>query len=266
MNRIPPSFIPLKSCPFPPAKTIKNYLLASALALSAALLACSNSSTTAPPALVSSTTGKAEQSAITPDQALANLKSGNHRFTTGTSLHRDYPAQVKATAAGQYPFAAVLSCMDSRTSPELVFDQGLGDLFVVRIAGNYAQADIIGSLEYATKVAGAKLIVVMGHTECGAIKGACDNVQMGNLTTVIQALQPAVNDVQGFPDDRTSKNKKFVRLVTEANVRRTVVKLRTASPILADLERSGDIKIIGAINDISTGQVTFLDEIKNPTE
>ncbi|HEY1922192.1 MAG TPA: carbonic anhydrase family protein [Tepidisphaeraceae bacterium] len=214
---------------------------------------------TAPTAVVSNTIDKTEQSAITPDAALARLKEGNVRFVGGESLRRDYPAQVKATAAGQYPFAAVLSCMDSRSSPEIVFDQGIGDLFVVRIAGNYAQADIIGSIEYATKVAGAKLVVVMGHTECGAIKGACDNVTLGNLTTVIQALQPAVDDVKDIQDDRTSKNKKFVRLVTEANVRRTVAKLRADSPILHDLEQSGQIKIVGAINDISTGQVTFYD-------
>ena len=131
------------------------------------------------------------------------------------------------------------------SSPEIVFDQGIGDLFVVRIAGNYAQPDIMGSLEYATKVAGAKLVVVMGHTECGAIKGACDNVQMGNLTTVIQALHPAVEDVKEFQGDRTSKNKEFVLLVTQANVRRTVAKLRADSPILRELEQSGQIKIVG---------------------
>jgi len=140
-----------------------------------------------------------------------------------------------------------------------VFDQGIGDLFVVRVAGNYATADILGSLEYATKVAGAKLVVVMGHTECGAIKGACDDVKLGNLTTVIQALQPAVEDVKDFQGDRTSKNKQFVLLVTEANVRRTVAKIRADSPILRDLEQSDQIKIIGAIDDISTGEVTFFD-------
>jgi carbonic anhydrase len=129
----------------------------------------------------------------------------------------------------------------------------------VRIAGNYAQTDIIGSLEYATKVAGAKLIVVMGHTECGAIKGACDNVQLGNLSTVIDALQPAVEDVKDVQGERSSKNKQFVLLVTEANVRRTVAKLRADSAILREMEQAGQIKIVGAINDVSTGQVTFFD-------
>ena len=250
MNRIPGTA----------GRAIKNRLvLVSALSLmvAAGLIGCAGRAT--PPATVSSTIGQAEQSAITPDDALARLKDGNQRFVTADSLRRNYPAQVKATSSGQYPFAAILSCMDSRSSPEIVFDQGIGDLFVVRIAGNYAQTDIMGSLEYATKVAGAKLVVVMGHTECGAIKGACDGVQMGNLTTVIQALQPAVDDVKDFPGDRTSKNKAFVRLVTEANVRRTVAKLRADSPILRELEQTGRIKILGAIQDISTGQVTFFD-------
>jgi carbonic anhydrase len=209
--------------------------------------------------LVASTIDKAQQSAITPDEALARLKKGNERFVGGQSLHRDYPAQVTATAGGQYPMAVVLSCIDSRSAPEIVFDQGLGDLFVARVAGNYATADILGSMEFATKVAGAKLVVVMGHTECGAIKGACDNVDMGNLTTVIQALRPAVDDVKDAAGDRTSKNKKFVQLVAEANVRRTVAKIRQESPILRELEQSGQIKIVGAMHDISSGQVSFYD-------
>jgi carbonic anhydrase len=229
------------------------------LAIVAGLAGCANGGAEPPAIAVSSTITKAEQSAITPDQALDRLKEGNQRFVSGQSLRRDYPVQVQATSSGQYPFAAVLSCMDSRSSPEIVFDQGIGDLFVVRIAGNYAQPDIMGSLEYATKVAGAKLVVVMGHTECGAIKGACDGVQMGNLTTVIQALQPAVDDVKDYQGDRTSKDKEFVRLVTVANVRRTVAKLRADSQILRELEQSGQIKIVGALHDISTGQVTFFD-------
>jgi carbonic anhydrase len=228
------------------------------LVIPVALMGCAPNPAAPAPA-VSSTIDKTEQSSITPDAALARLQDGNQRFVSGNSLRRDYPTQVKATSTGQYPFAVVLSCMDSRSSPEIVFDQGIGDLFVVRVAGNYATADIMGGIEYATKVAGAKLVVVMGHTECGAIKGACDDVQLGNLTTVIQALQPAVNDVKDVETDRTSKNKKFVLLVTEANVRRTVAKLRTDSPILHDMEQSGQIKIIGALNNISTGQVTFYD-------
>lgn len=209
--------------------------------------------------LVTSTIDKAQQSAITPDDALARLKTGNERFVSGQSLHRDYPAQVAATASGQYPMAVVLSCADSRSTPEIVFDQGIGDLFVIRIAGNYATPGIVGSMEFAAQVAGAKLIVVMGHTECGAIKGACDNVESGNLTSVIQAIRPAVDDVKDAQGDRTSKNKKFVQLVAEANVRRTVAKIRQDSPILQELEQSGKIKIIGAMYDISTGQVSYYD-------
>jgi carbonic anhydrase len=153
----------------------------------------------------------------------------------------------------------VLSCVDSRSSPEIVFDQGVGDLFVARVAGNYSTKDIIGSMEFATKVAGAKLIVVLGHNQCGAIKGACDNIELGNLSTVIQALRPAVDDVQGFSDDRSSKNDKFVQAVAEANVRRTVAHIRSDSPILSELERSGQLKIVGAMYDISNGQVEFFD-------
>jgi carbonic anhydrase len=231
--------------------------LSLALFVAAGLGGCSTATPASPFPAVSTTIDKDAQSAMTPDEALARLQQGNARFITGTSLRRDYPAQVKATANGQYPFAAILTCVDSRTPPEIVFDQGLGDLFVGRVAGNYAPIDLIGSLEFATKVAGAKLIVVMGHTECGAIKAACDNVQLGNLTTVMDALKPAVDEVKDFEGERTSKNSQFVRLVTEANVRRTVAKLRSDSPILHDLEQSGQIKIVGAIDDISTGQVTF---------
>jgi carbonic anhydrase len=241
-------------------RILAGLLLPSLLSIAFGLTACAQPTPTSPIVVIpdSSTFDKARQSAITPDVALARLQDGNKNYVTGNTLVRDYPAQIKATAKGQYPFAAVLCCMDSRSSPELVFDQGVGDLFVVRIAGNYATPDITGSLEYATKVAGAKLIVVLGHTECGAIKGACDNVQLGNLTTVIDALRPAVESID-YQGDRTSQNEKFVLLVTEANVRRTVAKLRTDSPILHDLEQSGQIKIVGGILDVSTGQVTFYD-------
>jgi carbonic anhydrase len=216
-------------------------------------------SVTAPNA-ASATLDQTEQSAITPDQAVARLAEGNHRFVTGASLRRDYPAQVQATSAHQYPFAVVISCIDSRSSPEIVFDQGIGDLFVARVAGNYDPVDILGSAEYATKVAGAKLVLVLGHTECGAIKGAIDNVELGNLTTVIRALQPAVADVHDgdLGEDRTSKNKKFVNAVAQANVRRTVANIRANSPVLRELEQSGQIKIVGAMHDISTGEVTFI--------
>jgi carbonic anhydrase len=225
------------------------------------LIGCKTASQPAPqmtPAPDSSTLDSAAQSAMTPDQALARLTEGNHRFATGASLRRDYPAQMKATASGQHPAAVVLCCIDSRSAPELVFDQGIGDIFVARVAGNYCPVDLLGSMEFATKVAGSKLVVVLGHTECGAIKGACDNVELGNLTTVIRAIKPAVDDVKNAEGDRTSKNKKFVRAVTEANVRRTIAGIRANSPILHDLEQSGQIKIVGAMLDLSTGRITFI--------
>jgi carbonic anhydrase len=218
--------------------------------------------TQAPVANLNSTTlDQSAQSKMTPDQALARLKEGNRRLVSGASERRDYPAQIKATAGGQYPFAVVLCCLDSRSSPEIIFDQGIGDLFVARVAGNYCPVDLLGSMEFGTKVAGAKLVVVLGHTECGAIKGACDNVELGNLTTVIHALRPAVADVPdaGGSADRSSKNKKLVLAVTQANVRRTVASIRANSAILHDLEQSGQIKIVGAMLDIATGEVTFIE-------
>src|ERR1700679_1467633 len=148
------------------------------------------------------------QAATTADQALLRLKAGNERFRTGRSLHCDLVGQIKATALGQAPFAAVLGCMDSRVAPELVFDQQIGSIFACRIAGNFATPEILGSLEYATKVAGAKLIVVLGHTDCGAVKGAIDDVKLGNLTTTLSHIRPAVLQVTNTTGASTSKNKK----------------------------------------------------------
>jgi len=152
----------------------------------------------------------------------------------------------------------LLTLVRDHTRAIALSNQGIGDIFFARVAGNYCPVDLLGSSEFATKVAGAKLVVVLGHTECGAIKGACDNVELGNLTTVMHALQPAVADVHDAGDDRTSRNKKFVRAVTEANVRRTVAGMRTNSAILRELEQSGQVKIVGAMLDISTGEVTFM--------
>jgi carbonic anhydrase len=242
------------------SRFVPAWILAAALAftLTSALMSCAGNGIGAPPASGTSAFDKAAQSAITPDAALARLQEGNRRFIAGEGIQRNYLQQMKETSAGQYPFAVVLSCIDSRSAPEIIFDQGIGDLFVARVAGNYAPVDMLGSMEFATKVAGAKLVVVLGHTECGAIKGACDNVELGNLTTVIQALRPAVDDVKDVPGERNSKNKQFVLAVTQANVRRTVAGIRAGSPILRDLERTGQIKIVGAMHDIATGQVTFL--------
>lgn len=196
------------------------------------------------------------QKAMTPDQALARLKAGNARFTSGEMLTRDLRGQVKASAKSQYPFASVVSCIDSRAGPELVFDQGIGDVFSPRVAGNIVNEDILGSLEFASKVAGSKLVVILGHTSCGAIKGACDNVVLGNLTGLLGKMKPAVESIS-YAGDRSSKNYKFVEMVAEANVKRTVQDVLTKSPVLREMADKGQIKVVGAMLDVATGQVTW---------
>ncbi len=203
-------------------------------------------------------TTKRAQAATTPDKALQMLKEGNKRFVSGRMHQRDLMAQVKATASGQYPFAVVIGCIDSRVPPELVFDQGIGDIFSARIAGNFVNDDILGSLEFACKVAGAKLIVVLGHTECGAVKGACDDVVMGNLTQTLANIKPAVAAVSGYESDRSSKNNAFVQAVTDKNVVLTVHRIRERSPILRDMVNKGDIGLVGAMYDVHNGKVTFV--------
>jgi carbonic anhydrase len=202
---------------------------------------------------------KEAQAAITPAKALEMLKQGNKRFVSGKLKKRDLLAQVKQTSKGQFPFAAIVSCLDSRTMPEYMFDQGIGDIFVARVAGNFVNDDILGSLEFATKLAGAKLIVVMGHTECGAVKGACDKAQLGLLTATLANINPAVDAVQGDYKPRTSKNEKFVQAVTEKNVKLTMEKLRTRSIVLREMIDKGEIGLVGAMYDVSTGKVTFFD-------
>ena len=197
------------------------------------------------------------QAAITPGKALEMLKQGNERFVSGKAIERDYLAQVKQTSKGQFPFAAVVSCLDSRIPPAIVFDRGIGDLFVARVAGNFVNDDILGSLEFATKLAGAKLIVVMGHTECGAVKGACDAAQLGLLTTTLANINPAVKAVQGDYTPRSSQNAKFVQAVTEMNVQLTMQTLRDRSVVLREMIDKGDIGLVGAMYDVSTGKVTF---------
>jgi len=201
----------------------------------------------------------ASQAAMTPDQALRLLQEGNARFVAGTTLRRDLLAQVRETSAGQYPFAAVLGCIDSRVAPELVFDTGLGDLFVARIAGNAVDDELLGSLEFATKVAGARLIVVLGHTRCGAVMGACDGVEMGSLTRTLALLEPAVAAArQAISGKHDSSNSAFVAQVTEANVRLGARALVEHSPILAELVREGRLRIVPAIYDVASGRVEFL--------
>lgn len=235
---------------------LKSVVVVCASMLLAVGAGCSSSGTGASAGAVMT---KDAQAALTPDAAIGMLRAGNERFVAGRPVHRDAIAQQRATAKGQYPFAAVVSCIDSRSIPEVVFDQGIGDLFVPRIAGNYVQADILGSLEFATELSGAKAIVVMGHTECGAVKGACDHVEMGNLTTVMHELRPAVDGVPGWAGERTSANKAFVHEVAVENVRLTMEKIRRDSPIIRSLEEQGRVRIVGAMHDISTGAVVFLD-------
>lgn len=205
----------------------------------------------------SATLTREAQAAITPGKALEMLKQGNQRFVSGKTLKRDLLAQVKQTSEGQYPFAAVVSCLDSRIPPEVVFDRGIGDLFVARVAGNFVNDDILGSLEFATKLSGAKLIVVMGHTECGAIKGACDAAQLGLLTATLANINPAVMAVQGEFTTRSSKNPEFVQAVAEMNVKLTMQKLRDRSIVLRGMLDKGEIGMVGAMYDVSTGKVTF---------
>ncbi len=200
---------------------------------------------------------KEAQAAITPAKALEMLKQGNKRFVSGKLQKRDILAQVKQTSKGQFPFAASVSCIDSRIPPELVFDQGIGDIFVALVAGNFVNDDILGSLEFATKLAGAKLIVVMGHTDCGAVQGACDKAQLGLLTAALANINPAVNAVHGDYAPRTSQNDKFVQAVTEMNVKLTMQKLRDRSVLLREMIDKGEIGLVGAMYDVSTGNVTF---------
>src|ERR1700678_1989623 len=201
---------------------------------------------------------KNSQSATTPDQALARLKEGNARFVAGRTIHCDLRTQVKETAAGQAPFAAILGCMDSRVPPELVFDQRIGDIFSVRIAGNFVNVDILGSLEYATQVAGAKLIVVLGHSDCGDIKGAIDHVKLGNLTAALENIQPAVAEVTAADGPADSKNKKFVQKVSERNAQDAAAQLISRSKVLASLVDEHKLTVVAAMHDVSTGVVTWL--------
>ena len=201
---------------------------------------------------------KEEQESLAPEQVLTLLTEGNARFVTGDVTHRDHRAQVRAAAQGQWPKAVVLSCVDSRIPVEDVFDCGIGDLFVARVAGNIINVDILGSMEFACAVAGAKLVLVLGHEHCGAIKGAIDQVELGNLTALLGNIQPAVAAVTGFEDDRSSKNEPFVHSVAEHNVRLSVRRVRAESAVLRDLEAQGRIQIVGCIYAMETGAVTLI--------
>lgn len=203
------------------------------------------------------TSTKELQDAITPSMALKMLKEGNLRFVNNLKANRNLLQQANQTSEGQYPFAVVLSCIDSRTSAELIFDQGLGDIFSVRIAGNIINEDILGSMEFACKLAGSKIIVVLGHSKCGAVKGACDHAEMGNLTALLAKIRPAVDDEIETKNNRTSENPVFVENVAIINVKRTVKAIMERSTILEQMIKSGAIGIIGGMHDISTGKVAY---------
>ncbi len=206
------------------------------------------------------TQNKQSQDAIKPQDALQMLKEGNARFCQNLRADRDLLQQVNATADGQWPFAAIVSCIDSRASVELIFDQGIGDVFSARIAGNFVNDDILGSLEFACAVAGAKLVVVLGHSACGAIKGACDHVELGNLTQMLAKIAPAVDAIAPDYDAeaRNSSNGEFVERVAHENVAQTVAAIAERSAVLRDMKENGDIDIVGGMYDISNGRVTFL--------
>lgn len=202
---------------------------------------------------------KETQATLSPEKAILILKEGNERFQNNLKANRNLLQQVNETKDGQFPFATILSCIDSRVSAELVFDQGLGDIFSIRIAGNFVNEDVLGSMEYACKLENTKLIVVLGHTGCGAIKGACDHVRLGNLTALVNKIEPAVEAVvePRAPTQRNSRNLEFVDAVSKQNVIMTLEQIQLQSPILREMEAKGEIAIVGAMYDISDGKVTF---------
>jgi carbonic anhydrase len=203
---------------------------------------------------------KDSQSTTTPEDALKFLREGNYRFVNNLKTNRNLLQQVNETRDGQFPLAAILTCIDSRTSAELIFDQGLGDIFSIRIAGNIINDDILGSMEFACKVAGSKLVVVLGHTKCGAIRGACDHLQMGNLSTLLNKIQPSVYYERTVHENRTSENEEFVEKVARIQVKRSVETIIQQSIILREMVENREIGLIGALYDVETGRVEFLEE------
>lgn len=211
--------------------------------------------------VVQGQTSKAEQDTLTPKEVLEQLLAGNQKYIEGKSVDQDIKKRIKKTIKGQHPKAVILSCIDSRVPVELIFNQGIGDIFVGRVAGNIENEDQLGSMEYAAKFAGSKVVMVLGHTSCGAIKGACDGIEVGNLTELLKKMKPAVSAVKGYEKEaRNSKNKKFVNEVVEKNVLQTVKDIRRRSTVLADLEKAGKISIVGAVYDIATGKVSLVSQ------
>lgn len=205
---------------------------------------------------------KEMQNAITPEKAIDILKQGNSRFINNLKINRNLLQQANETSDSQHPFAVILSCIDSRTSAELIFDQGLGDIFSIRIAGNILNDDILGSMEFGCKLIGAKIIVILGHTKCGAIKGACEHIEMGNLTDLLTKIRPAIDEEKTVTENRTSANEDFLDKVSYIHVKRVVGAISERSPILKEMLEKGRIGIIGATHEIATGAVTFHEETK----
>lgn len=200
-----------------------------------------------------------EQRKLTPDEVIRLLKEGNQRFISGTLTQRNHSEQVRDAVSGQFPKAVILSCLDSRIPVEDVFDVGIGDVFVARVAGNIENGDILGSMEYACKISGSKLVLVLGHEHCGAVKGAIDGLKLGNITGMLEKIKPAVEHFPGYQGDKTSKNEAFVHMVAEQNVWDTMGNIRLHSPILRNMEGNREIKIVGALYDMHTGEVSFFD-------
>lgn len=251
-------------------KTIAKIFLVATLSL--AFTACQNkkadsdtsktndieNKTEKQPTLVSKVLTAEDQAALTPDKVVSIFKEGNERFMNNDLTERDHSAQVRQTTKAQYPKAIVLSCIDSRVPVEDIFDRGIGDIFVARVAGNFVNEDILGSMEYATKVAGSKLVLVVGHEHCGAVKAAVDDVKLGNITPMLEKIKPAVDMVK-YDGERNSKNAEFVAKVCESNVKNTIAETRSKSPIMKEMEDNGEIKIVGAVYDLDTGKVTFME-------
>ena len=263
LNRITPAPAAATSSTLP---TTSRRAFGRRLGLSAAGLAvagCSASEPAADPAPAEAEADQgfvpaqdaASQAALTPDAALTLLADGNARFVAGTPARRDYGDQIRATAAAQYPFAVVLGCIDSRVPIETVFDQGIGDIFAARVAGNIVNTELLGSMEFACRLAGSKLVVVLGHTSCGAVKGAISSARLGNLTQLVQKIDPAVEAIEG---ERDVDNAPYVDGVAEENVRMVIAEIRRDSPVLATMEQEGGIRIVGGMYDVSTGVVRFL--------
>ena len=241
-------------CPADASNLRRRAVLKTALGVAAVGLAGSMGSVESAYAAALS---KAERDKLTPDEIIESFKQGNKRFRLGKMLPHDYLAQKRATASGQYPAAVILSCIDSRAPAEIILDTRIGDTFNARIAGNIANEDLIGSLEFACAAAGAKVILVMGHTGCGAIKGAIDHVELGNLTGLLAKIRPAVDETQ-YAGDRSSKNDEFVDAVAKTNVRRTIDAIRNGSNVLAPMEKDGKVKMVGAMYHLKGGVVEFM--------